>query len=90
MIPGADQVIHFLKTQRYAGATVPIALLTNGGGIPEDERAEVVNRILGLKGEDKIQGEDMILCHTPFKRLVPEYENDLVMVGGLHKPVEVA
>ena len=73
MIKGADHVMHFLKTERYNGARIPIALVTNGGGILEDERAELVNGILGLKGEDRIKGEEMVLCHTPFKRRLPEY-----------------
>lgn len=49
-----------------------------------------MNRILGLNDSTKIKGEEMVLCHTPFKRLLPEYKDDLIMVGGLHKPVEVA
>jgi hypothetical protein len=28
---------------------VPFALLTNGGGIPESERAEYVNKIIALE-----------------------------------------
>ncbi len=92
MIGGSPSVISFLKTNTFApNVRVPFVLLTNGGGVPEHERAEVVNRVLGLTDERvRIQGDEMILCHTPFKRLLPEYKDELIMVGGLHKPVEVA
>ena len=86
LIPGADQVIRFLQEH----GKIPFLLLTNGGGIPESERADVVNGILGLEGRHRLQGEQMVLCHTPFKRLVPDYKNKLIVVGGLHRPVEVA
>lgn len=51
---------------------MPFALLTNGGGVPEQERAELVNGIIGLKEDGKetkriLKGEDMILCHSPFR-----------------------
>ena len=58
---------------------MPFALLTNGGGVPEEERAQLVNKIIGLKKESEddrvLQGQDMILCHSPFRQeaLVREY-----------------
>ena len=51
---------------------MPFALLTNGGGVPEEERAQLVNKIIGLKKETEndrvLQGQDMILCHSPFRQ----------------------
>ena len=49
---------------------IPFALLTNGGGITEQDRAELVNKIIGLRpegGDRALEGTDMILCHTPFR-----------------------
>ena len=44
--------------------------MTNGGGIPEPDKAEDINRRLGLPYEGeafKLDGEHMILCHTPLR-----------------------
>ena len=70
-------------------------MLTNGGGITEDDRAEVVNKIIGLKpdGDDRaLCGEDMILCHTPFRQehLVKKYRDKYVIVSGLGKMYDLA
>jgi len=45
--------------------------MTNGGGIPEPDKAEDINKRLGLplSPEDglKLHGDHMILCHTPLR-----------------------
>jgi hypothetical protein len=44
--------------------------MTNGGGIPEPDKAEDINRRLGLPYEGealKLHGDHMILCHTPLR-----------------------
>ena len=50
---------------------IPFALMTNGGGIPEPEKAEDINKRLGLPlGQEdglKLHGDHMILCHTPLR-----------------------
>jgi hypothetical protein len=50
-------------------------MLTNGGGILESKRAQVVNNIAFGKpsGESLLQGDHMILCHTPLKNLAAKY-----------------
>lgn len=51
---------------------LPFALMTNGGGLPEPEKADDINSRIGLpaadcEGQLKLLGEHMILCHTPLK-----------------------
>eukprot|EP00347_Sterkiella_histriomuscorum_P019004 403343335 len=75
---------------------IPFALLTNGGGIPEDERAQYVNHVVGLDQESKdvriIEGEDMILCHSPFRsqHLLDKYHDTYVLVSGLGDMIKIA
>ena len=38
--------------------SIPFALLTNGGGITEKERAKYVNKVIGL---DKYEGNERVL-----------------------------
>lgn len=71
---------------------MPFALLTNGGGIPEQERAELVNGIIGLNQGRVLRGEDMILCHSPFRdsQLLKEYGNKYILVSGIGRMIDIA
>lgn len=51
---------------------IPFALMTNGGGLPEPEKADDINNRIGLPFSDceagyKLLDDHMILCHTPLK-----------------------
>ena len=67
---------------------LPFTLLTNGGGDTEKARTDLVNR--RMFGRTAPQGEDdllldpsqMICCHTPLRRLVPEFKDKYVLVTG--------
>jgi ribonucleotide monophosphatase NagD (HAD superfamily) len=78
------------------GVQIPFALMTNGGGIPEPEKAEDINKRLGLplSPEDglKLHGDHMILCHTPLKdpELLKEYADKYVIVTGTYEELHVA
>lgn len=74
---------------------IPFSLLTNGGGVTEWERAEVVNKITGLEIKadgQKVQEDDIIVCHSPFRGsdLVNQYKDKFVLVSGLGKVLDVA
>lgn len=71
---------------------VPFALLTNGGGIPEGERADYINKVIGLKAGRVLTREDMILCHTPFRgeSLLYKYRDSYVLVSGLGRMIDLA
>ncbi len=72
---------------------LPFFLLTNGGGILEKDRANTVNRIM-FEPEDKfparVQGEQMILCHTPLKGVAHQYGDKHVLVAGYGDLINVA
>jgi len=70
--------------------------MTNGGGIPEPDKAEDINKRLGLPlSEDenlKLHGDHMILCHTPLRdpELLKEYSEKYVIVTGTYDELHVA
>lgn len=69
--------------------------MTNGGGIPEPEKAIDINRKLGLpvEGEElKLEGDHMILCHTPLRdaEMLKEYADKYVIVTGTLDELNVA
>ena len=73
---------------------LPFSLLTNGGGQTEAERARIVNKIMfGSEGGTDcglaIRESQMIECHTPLKKLVPEFADSPILVSGSGKIVEV-
>lgn len=70
-------------------------MLTNGGGIPEGEKAEDLNKRLGLDvdyNRSKLTGDHMFLCHTPLSdpRIVEEYRDKFVLVSGFYEELRVA
>eukprot|EP00347_Sterkiella_histriomuscorum_P004113 403361703 len=77
---------------------IPFILLTNGGGIPEGEKAEDLNRRLGLdalqnpEGRLKLTQDHMFLCHTPLSdpRIVEEFQDQYVLVSGFYDELRVA
>ena len=75
---------------------IPFALMTNGGGITEPEKAEDINRRLGLPfcPEEglKLHGDHMILCHTPLRdpELLEVYGDKYVIVTGTYEELHVA
>lgn len=72
--------------QRLEDAGVPFAMLTNGGGCPEAEKAASVSKILG----HEVRGDRIILAHSPMQALVPKYRDELVLVVGKHRAQALA
>jgi len=65
---------------------LPFFLLSNGGGgISEKDSAIKVNRIMFSildQFPGRVQGEHMILCHTPLKGVAHQYGNKHVLIAG--------
>ncbi|KAG0327718.1 hypothetical protein BGZ99_006979 [Dissophora globulifera] len=60
---------------------VQFIFLTNGGGVPESEKAEQLSRVLGVP----VNPDHLIMSHSPMRDLVPLYKSKNVMVvGGQH------
>lgn len=72
-IPRARAALRKLREQ-----SVPFILLTNGGGLTEAAHAEGVGQRLGLK----IEEEQFVQSHTPFKMHVDKYKGKWVLVLG--------
>ena len=57
-IKGAIESIRQLRKYK-----IPIAILTNGGGETEQQRARKLSKILNLSPKEKFLPEEVILCH---------------------------
>lgn len=77
-IPGAREALIKLRKKQ-----VQITLITNGGGETELKRAEKLNKCFDLPNEYKIKENELVMCHTPFKNLLPEYKNKTILVSGI-------
>ncbi|CAN0923319.1 Uncharacterized protein YKR070W [Linum grandiflorum] len=64
---------------------IPYVFLTNGGGFRESARAVELSRLLGVN----VSPLQVLQSHTPFKNLVPRFENDLVVAVGKGEPAAV-
>ncbi|XP_059626710.1 uncharacterized protein YKR070W isoform X2 [Cornus florida] len=64
---------------------IPFVFLTNGGGIRESKRASELSMLLGIN----VLPSQVIQGHSPFKRLVSRFENELVIAVGKGEPAAV-
>ena len=74
---------------------LPFSLLTNGGGIPESERATLINNIVYEKepgDRPLITKDNIIMCHTPFSdpSMLSQFQDEFVLVSGLGRMIDVA
>uniref|UniRef100_A0A7S3DFK1 Uncharacterized protein n=1 Tax=Palpitomonas bilix TaxID=652834 RepID=A0A7S3DFK1_9EUKA len=81
VIPGVPDAMKKLKD-----SDIPLIFITNGGGVPEDAKAEQLSKLLDYD----VRPEDVILSHTPMRDLGKKHENDLVLVAGHRNEAEVA
>ncbi|KAJ7980932.1 hydrolase family protein / HAD-superfamily protein [Quillaja saponaria] len=64
---------------------IPYIFLTNGGGFPESKRAIELNQLLGVN----VSPLQVVQGHSPFKRLVNRFENELIVAVGKGEPASV-
>ena len=83
-IKGAIESIRELRKYK-----IPIAILTNGGGETEQQRARKLSKILKLSPKEKILPEEVILCHSPMKEALKQYSKGLMLISGTGKINEV-
>lgn len=72
-IPGAREALQILEER-----SIPWILMTNGGGISEEERAKV----LGSKLNMDIKVSQVVQSHTPLTILPKREELRVVVIGG--------
>ncbi|PIA38743.1 hypothetical protein AQUCO_02700149v1 [Aquilegia coerulea] len=64
---------------------IPYLFLTNGGGVPESQRAADLSSLLGVN----ILTSQVLQGHTPFKNLADRFQNALVLAVGKGEPATV-
>ncbi|KAG2767178.1 hypothetical protein JG687_00011011 [Phytophthora cactorum] len=74
-IPGAREVLLELEA-----TNTPFAIMTNGGGYPEDKKAQQIEQILG--GGVSVPTERMCMSHTPMRELADKHSDELVLAVG--------
>ncbi|KZV15014.1 hypothetical protein F511_39176 [Dorcoceras hygrometricum] len=83
-IGGSPQALRRLYDPS-GGLRIPYVFLTNGGGVPESRRATELSKLLGVH----VQPTQVIQGHSPFKKLVPRFENELIIAVGKGEPALV-
>lgn len=64
---------------------VPFVFLTNGGGVRESIRASELGSLLGVR----VLPHQVLQGHTPFKKLLNRFSNELVLAVGKGEPATV-
>jgi HAD superfamily hydrolase (TIGR01456 family) len=72
--------------QKLAAANIPTLFVTNSGNCTEKNKAAKLSEQLGWP----INENQIILSHTPWKRLVPEYKDKKILVIGCPASLDVA
>jgi HAD superfamily hydrolase (TIGR01456 family) len=72
-IPGARKALEELHQLK-----IPFAIMTNGGGYPEEKKAKQISDIIGFE----IPSSILCMSHTPMRSLVKKHGNDLVLTVG--------
>ncbi|KAJ2864948.1 hypothetical protein GGI22_001606 [Coemansia erecta] len=67
-----------LNGDNALGKRIPFVLLTNGGGVPEAEKAADISKRLGVE----IRADQVVLAHSPMRSLAAEYANKHVLIVG--------
>ena len=83
-IPRAKEAIQKLRERG-----IPISLITNGGGELEEHRGNRISNILNLEDKYKFKANEVFLCHTPMKDLIPKFKDKFVLITGIKNCDEV-
>jgi HAD superfamily hydrolase (TIGR01456 family) len=87
VLPQALRAMSKLYTPDKSSPKLPLAFLTNGGGMTEHNKAYQLEQLLGVQ----IHADQVILSHTPYRSLAAKYTNTPVLIIGRdHSIVEVA
>lgn len=86
VLPEAKHAMEYLYQPDGQNPRVPLAFLTNGGGMTEEKKAKQLSGWLDVK----ITGDQVVLSHTPFKSFAAEYANKPIVAVGRGRVVDVA
>lgn len=62
---------------------IPIALITNSGGDPENKRIQKINKLFNLESDYAFQSHELNLCHTPIQKIIKGYTNQTALIAGV-------
>lgn len=77
-LPAAKEALSILDGNNKLGLKIPFILLTNGGGVSEEERCRKLSSQLGVQ----IHPDQFIQAHTVLKSVVHNYADVPVLVLG--------
>ncbi|KAG1812545.1 HAD-like domain-containing protein [Suillus subaureus] len=77
-LPAAKEALSILDGNNKLGLKIPFILLTNGGGVSEEERCHKLSSQLGVQ----IHPDQFIQAHTVLKSIVHSYADVPVLVLG--------
>jgi ribonucleotide monophosphatase NagD (HAD superfamily) len=77
-IKGAKEAITLLRNK-----SIPIFLITNAGGQPEQSRADLTSNIIGLEENHKFSKNEIFLCHTPMRPELKKYKDEIILITGV-------
>ncbi|KAJ2850755.1 hypothetical protein IWW36_001650 [Coemansia brasiliensis] len=77
-IKEARRALDMLNGQNKLKRRIPFALLTNGGGVSEQDKASQISAMLGTR----ISANQVILAHSPMQALAAKYKDSHVLVVG--------
>lgn len=86
VLPAAINAMKELYVPDGSTPKVPVAFLTNGGGVSEADKAKQLSNWLGVN----VSASQVVLSHTPFKSFASQYAEKPVIVVGRGRVVEVA
>ncbi|WRT68322.1 TIGR01456 family HAD hydrolase [Kwoniella shivajii] len=80
VLPQAKRVLRLLSgADGRLPKPIPFLLITNGGGVPDEERRKALSEELGVE----LTENQLVQSHTPIKDYVDKYrENPVLIVGG--------
>lgn len=73
ILPETIQTFQLLESLK-----IPFIFLTNGGGIPEKQKALELSRKFNIT----IKEEQIVLGHSPMKSVAEKFKNDIVLIIG--------
>jgi HAD superfamily hydrolase (TIGR01456 family) len=86
ILPAARAALKLLYQPDRQTPKVPVAFLTNGGGVTEEAKAAQLSEWLDVR----VEGSQVVLSHTPFRQFAAHFADKPVVVVGRGKVVEVA
>ncbi|KAI5450076.1 hypothetical protein NCC49_003703 [Naganishia albida] len=79
VLPQAKRALDILAGNNKWKTPIPYVLITNGGGVPDEERRQRLSAELG----HELTANQLIQSHTPLKNVASQYaDKDVLVLGG--------